>query len=92
MPAAGNDILFEALTPIGLTVRVTRNRWLVIVGAKHSVMAGGSSRSEKPWRDPTRCAGVGSTPRCYLFYKADRGSTPRTGTNSPLRPEVAGDL
>ena len=40
MPAAGNDILFEALTPIGLTVRVTRNRWLVIVSAKHPVMAG----------------------------------------------------
>jgi hypothetical protein len=40
VPADADDLLFEALTPVGLTVRVTRNRWLVIVSAKHPVMAG----------------------------------------------------
>ena len=34
------DILFEARTPLGFTVRVTRDYWTVIITIKHPVMAG----------------------------------------------------
>jgi hypothetical protein len=34
------DILFEAQTPLGFTVRVTREYWHIITTVKHPVMAG----------------------------------------------------
>lgn len=34
------EILFQARTPLGFTVRVTRERWNIIVKSKHPVMAG----------------------------------------------------
>ena len=40
MPANGDDVLFEARTPLGFVVRVTRQRWELITGSKHPVMAG----------------------------------------------------
>ena len=38
--SAGRNILFEARTPLGFTVRVTRNYWHIITAVKHPVMAG----------------------------------------------------
>jgi hypothetical protein len=35
-----DELLFAVTTPIGLRVRVTRERWELIVTAKHPVMAG----------------------------------------------------
>lgn len=34
------DVLFEARTPLGFTVRVTRERWDLITTLKHPIMAG----------------------------------------------------
>lgn len=34
------DVLFEAMTPPGFRVRVTRGYWDLIVNVKHPVMAG----------------------------------------------------
>ena len=71
MPAAGSDILFEALTPIGLTVRVTRNRWLVIVSAKHPVMAGRELSVRNALERPDEVRESRIDPEVLLFYKAD---------------------
>ena len=38
--SSGRNILFEARTPLGFTVRVTRAYWQVITTVKHPVMAG----------------------------------------------------
>lgn len=35
-----HEVLFEALTPLGFQVRVTRGRWNLITTVKHPVMAG----------------------------------------------------
>jgi hypothetical protein len=34
------ELLFEVLTPLGFTVRVTRGRWSLIATIKHPVMLG----------------------------------------------------
>lgn len=35
-----SNILFEARTPLGFTVRVSRFQWTIITTLKHPVMAG----------------------------------------------------
>ena len=35
-----DELLFEVTTPLGFRVRVTRERWELIVSTKHPVMAG----------------------------------------------------
>ena len=40
VPVDANDLLFEARTTLGFSVRVTVARWNLIVTAKHPVMAG----------------------------------------------------
>jgi hypothetical protein len=34
------DLLFEAVTPLGFKVRVTRAYWELIITIKHPIMAG----------------------------------------------------
>lgn len=43
VPVDANDLLFDARTPLGFSVRVTVARWNLIVAAKHPVMAGRES-------------------------------------------------
>jgi hypothetical protein len=71
VPADGDDILFEALTPVGLTVRVTRNRWLVIVSAKHPVMAGRELSVKEALERPDEVRQSRIDPQVLLFYKAE---------------------
>jgi hypothetical protein len=40
LPADANDLLFEGQTPLGFSVRVTADRWKLIITAKHPIMAG----------------------------------------------------
>ena len=42
VPVDANDVLFEARTPLGFSVRVTVARWNLIVTAKHPVAVTGS--------------------------------------------------
>ena len=69
--ADGDDVLFEALTPVGLTVRVTRNRWLVIVSAKHPVMAGRELSVRDALERPDEVRESRIDPQVLLFYKAE---------------------
>ena len=66
------DILFEALTPLGFRVRVTRGYWDRIVGVKHPVMVGRKEdvRNTLEKRDEIRKSK--SDESVFLFYRAER--------------------
>jgi hypothetical protein len=51
-----DDLLLDALTPLGFRVRVTHQRWELIITAKHPVMAGreGSVRTALEAPDEVR--------------------------------------
>jgi hypothetical protein len=52
VPVDANDVLFEAVTPLGFSVRVTVARWNLIVTAKHPVMAGRESLARAALETP----------------------------------------
>ena len=66
-----NDLLFQVQTPLGFSIRVTTDRWKLIVTAKHPVMAGRESlvRSALEAPDEVRQSLIDS--QVLLFYKAE---------------------
>ena len=66
-----NDLLFEVRTPLGFSIRVTADRWKLIVTAKHPVMAGRESlvRAALEAPDEVRQSRIDS--QVLLFYKAE---------------------
>jgi hypothetical protein len=66
-----DDLLLDALTPLGFRVRVTRQRWELITTAKHPVMAGRESlvRAALEAPDEVRQSRIDS--QVLLFYKAE---------------------
>jgi hypothetical protein len=66
-----DDLLLDALTPLGFRVRMTRQRWELITTAKHPVMAGreGLVRTALETPDEVRQSRV--DPQVLLFYKAE---------------------
>ena len=66
-----NDLLFEVQTPLGFSIRVTADRWKLIVTAKHPVMAGRESlvRAALEAPDEVRQSRIDS--QVLLFYKAE---------------------
>ena len=72
MPANGDDVLFEARTPLGFVVRVTRQRWELITGSKHPVMAGREGHVKLTLESPDEVRKSVSDDQVLLFYKAER--------------------
>ena len=72
-PVAVNrgELLFEAQTPLGFTVRVTRRRWLLITSAKHPVMAGREALAKGALEAPDEVRQSRSDPQVLLFYKGE---------------------
>jgi hypothetical protein len=70
--AAGSDLLFEVLTPVGFRVRVTRTYWDLIITVKHPVMAGREKDVKKTLESPDEVRRSRSDPAVYLFYKSER--------------------
>lgn len=66
-----DDLLFEARTPLGFTVRVTRQRWLLITSSKHPVMAGQEAIVKGALETPDEVRRSRSDPQVLLFYKGD---------------------
>jgi hypothetical protein len=66
------DVLFEVFTPLGFRVRVTRNRWDLIVRVKHPVMVGRESAVRQALEAPDEARQSRSDPEVLLFYKAER--------------------
>ena len=75
----GRNILFKARTPLGFTVRVTRDYWTVITTIKHPVMAGCEDQVRRRWK-PRKKFGVAKvTQPCIFSIAADA-----TGVGSAL--------
>jgi hypothetical protein len=65
------DVLFEAHTPLGFLVRVTRARWELIATVKHPVMAGRESSVKAVLEDPDEVRQSRTDHKVLLFYKAE---------------------
>ena len=68
------DLLFDVLTPLGLRVRVTRERWQIITTAKHPVMAGREAVVKATLENPEQIRQSRSDPQVLLFYHAEGSS------------------
>ncbi len=66
------DLLFEAETPVGFRVRVTRQRWDLIVRDKHPVMHGEETRVRSALEMPGEVRQSRTDPTVYLFYRAEK--------------------
>ena len=67
-----DDILFEVPTPLGFTVRVTRNFWDLIVAIKHPAMRGREVAVQSNLRTPDEVRRSSRDPAVYLFYRSER--------------------
>ena len=67
-----DDLLFEALTPLGFRVRVSRSCWTLIVTFKHPVMAGRESHVKETLENPDEIRQSRSDRAVYLFYSLER--------------------
>jgi hypothetical protein len=67
-----DEVLFEAITPLGFVVRVTRQRWDVIAGSKHPVMAGREGDVQLALESPDEVRRSVTDEQVLLFYKAEK--------------------
>jgi hypothetical protein len=65
-----DDVLFQARTPLGFVVRVTRQRWELIAGSKHPVMAGREGDVKVALESPDEVRRSVTDEQVLLFYKA----------------------
>jgi hypothetical protein len=66
-----DDLLLDAVTPLGFRVRVTRQRWELITTAKHPVMAGRESLVQSALEAPDEVRQSRIDLQVLLFYKAE---------------------
>ena len=66
------DILFEISTPVGFSVRVTRNYWELIVTIKHPVMKGQEINVQDALRIPDEIRRSLSDSSVFLFYRLNQ--------------------
>ena len=71
MAVDDNDLLFDAQTPLGFSVRVTDNRWNLIVTSKHPVMIGREAFVRAALEAPDEVRQSRIDPQVLLFYKAE---------------------
>ncbi|MBI2819062.1 MAG: DUF4258 domain-containing protein [Acidobacteria bacterium] len=65
-------MLFEAETPLGFRVRVTRSRWEFISTVKHPAMSGKELSVKVALEEPDQIRQSRSDSRVFLFYKAEQ--------------------
>ena len=63
------NVLFEALTPLGFSVRVTRARWSIVTTIKHPVMVGQEEAVRHTLENPEQVRQSRSDPAVLLFYQ-----------------------
>jgi len=66
------ELLFDVLTPLDFSVRVTRAYWQLIVTMKHPVMAGREVDVQATLQNPTEIRLSRHDPTVHLFYKPER--------------------
>ena len=69
---ADPEILFEVETPASFRVRVTKDRWDLIVQEKHPVMRGEEANIRSVCEAPEEVRQSRSDPTVYLFYREQR--------------------
>ena len=69
-----SDLAFEAMTPLGFSVRCTATHWQFIVSQKHPVLAGREGEVGQVLSDPDEIRRSRKDPAVLLFY---RGRSPR---------------
>jgi len=67
-----DELLFEAMTPLGFRVRVTRRYWELIITVKHPVMAGRKNDVKNTLQNPSEIRQSKGDLKVYLFYKPER--------------------
>ncbi len=67
-----NDIFFEAATPLGFRVRVTRAYWELIVTVKHPVMRGREADVQRVLQTPEEVRRSRGDPTVLLFYRFEQ--------------------
>lgn len=77
-----DDLLFEVMTPLEFTVRVSQRYWQFIVTVKHPIMAGEVAEVQLTLTEPDEVRRSRSDPAVYLFY---RGQSPRRWTCAVAR-------
>ena len=70
----GPDILFDVATPLGFTVRCTREYWKFLISVKHPVLSGHEMEVQQALADPQEIRRSRQDKDVYLFY---RGNEPR---------------
>lgn len=68
----GDDLLFEIQTPLGFRVRVTRQRWEMIVSVKHPVMAGREQSVRAALVSPEEVRQSRTDSAVFLFYRTEQ--------------------
>ena len=71
LPANAHDLLIEAQTPLGFSVRVTADRWKLIITATHPVMAGREALARTALETPDEIRQSRIDKQVLLFYKAE---------------------
>jgi hypothetical protein len=67
-----DDLFFEVITPLGFSVRVTRNYRELIVTIKHPVMRGCETDVQNSLREPDEIRRSRNNPTVHLFYRIER--------------------
>jgi len=70
--AQTDTLLFVVQTPLGFTVRVTRQYWEYIITIKHPVMVGHEERVREALQTPSEIRRSKSDPQVFLCYKPER--------------------
>lgn len=65
------QMLFQAHTPLGFSVRVTQDYWNYIVSVKHPVMAGCDKLVRQTLQKPDEIRISRSDSKVFLFYKSE---------------------
>ena len=66
-----SDTLFEAITPLGFSVRTTAEYWEFIVTIKHPAMLNRLADVQNTLSDPDKIHLSKTDPQVYLFYRED---------------------
>jgi hypothetical protein len=69
--ALESGVLFEVLTPLGFTARVTGSTWSRICFIKHPVMTGRESSVMSALQNPDQVRRSRTDPSICLFYRSE---------------------
>ena len=67
-----DGLFFEVATPLGFSVRVTRNYWELIITIKHPVMRGREADVQNTLHEPDEIRRSRNDPAVHLFYRIER--------------------